>query len=83
MTDQHEKKTYYTTSTSLPELIESIRVHMKNDGILDFELIKFEVRAGLPKCDYGQTVELEYIKKVATSFPSYEDRYKDQILIGS
>lgn len=55
---------------------------MKDAGILNYELIKFEVRAGLPKCDYGQTVEIEYAQRIVTSFPSYEEKYKDQILVG-
>lgn len=53
--------------------------------LLKMEILRFDVAAGLPHLDYGQTVEICFRETDydPTTAPAYETRFKGRLLMGA
>ena len=78
---------WFTQKNGLVELSQEFGrlLQLKFPALMKQEMIGFRIEAGLPKCDYGQTVHATFrnSEKDATDFPAYEASYKGQVILGA
>jgi hypothetical protein len=79
---------YILGAVTVAGVIESIERQILGDPtkahLIKYEIIRVEITAGLPKCDYGQMAEVSFLTVDRTTVhPDYEEKYKNKLLMGS